>query len=316
MNAKERYDLIKRNVKEIVTEEELKELLDKKEKPSVYCGYEPSGKIHLGHFVTLMKLLDFQQAGFKVKVLLADWHAWLNKKGDWKVIKKQVEEWKRSFKLLGLDKAEFVIGSEFQTTREYIEDVLKLSLKTTIKRALRSMQQIARDIDNATVSQVIYPFMQVVDIKFLEVDVALGGIEQRKIHMLAREMLEGIGYKPIVCVHTPLISSLRSKGKMSSSDKDSMISIFDNEDEIVRKIKRAFCPEGIIENNPIIEIAKYVLFPKFGEIIIEREEKYGGSVTYKKYEDLERDFIDKKLHPMDLKTAVAKYLVTLIKSIK
>src|SRR3989344_1760212 len=74
-------ELIKRNNIEIVTEEELKKLLKDKKKPSVYCGYEPSGPMHLGHFVTITKLMDFEKTGFKVKILLADIHAFLNRKG-------------------------------------------------------------------------------------------------------------------------------------------------------------------------------------------------------------------------------------------
>ena len=75
------YELATRNTVEIVTEDELKALMQKTEK-SVYTGYEPSGEIHLGHLVTINKLMDLRDAGFKIKVLLADLHAFLNQKGD------------------------------------------------------------------------------------------------------------------------------------------------------------------------------------------------------------------------------------------
>ena len=81
MNAKKRVELIKRNADEILGERELIKTLSKKNL-KVYCGYEPSGEIHLGHLVTMMKLLDFQKAGVTPIVLLANWHAFLNKKGD------------------------------------------------------------------------------------------------------------------------------------------------------------------------------------------------------------------------------------------
>ena len=76
-----RLQLIKRNVTEIVTEAELVSLLKKKKEPIVYCGYEPNGPMHLGHFVTITKLMDLEKAGFKIIILLADVHALLNRKG-------------------------------------------------------------------------------------------------------------------------------------------------------------------------------------------------------------------------------------------
>src|SRR3989338_3869011 len=113
-----KLELIKKNVSEIVTEDELKNLLKKSKKPIVYCGYEPSGNIHLGHFITLSKLMDFEKAGFKTKILLADVHAMLNRKGDEKQIEKEVEVWKKTIKALGL-KSEIILGSSFQFKKEY-----------------------------------------------------------------------------------------------------------------------------------------------------------------------------------------------------
>ena len=151
----DKLELIKRNVVEIVKEEELVSLLKKKKNPVVYCGYEPSGPLHLGHMVTITKLKDLQEAGFKVKILLADVHAYLNKKGDWNFLDEQCKIWEKAIKAIGLD-AEFIKGSSFQYDKDYWNDVLEISLKTTLNRGLRSMTEIAREIDNATISQMIY----------------------------------------------------------------------------------------------------------------------------------------------------------------
>ena len=177
MEQSEQLHLLTRNTAEVIGEEKLSEVLSKK-KPVVYCGYEPSGEMHLGHLVTITKLIDFQKAGFHVKVLLADWHAWLNRKGDWKFIGEQVLLWEKKFRAAGLTDAEFVVGSSFQRSPLFIDDVMQLSLKTTMNRALRSMVMVARDLENAHVSQVIYPLMQIADIKHLGVDVVTAGLEQ------------------------------------------------------------------------------------------------------------------------------------------
>jgi tyrosyl-tRNA synthetase len=311
-----KIDLIKRNTQEIINEDNIKSLL-KKKSPRVYCGYEPSGEIHLGHLVTITKLLDLQEAGFHVVILFADLHAYLNQKGDWKFINEQVKHWKKGFKAAGLSKAEFVVGSSFQTKKEYQEDVLKLSSTTTINRALRSMQQVARDIENAKVSQVIYPFMQIVDIKHLKLDAVQSGIEQRKIHMLGSETLSNIDYKTPMFIHTPLINSLKGPGsKMSSSEVNSFISIRDSDEAIKKKINKAHCITGEKKENPILEITKLIIFPRIKTFIIDRDKKFGGNLKFKTYEELEKDFDSKKIHPLDLKNTIAKYLIEIITPIR
>ena len=310
----DKLELIKRNTEEIINEDKIPELL-KKKNSITYCGYEASGAIHLGHLVTITKLIDLQKAGFHVKVLFADWHTYLNQKGDWDFIHKQVDIWKKCFKAAGLD-AEFILGSSFQRKQEYIDDVFTLATKTTLNRGLRSMQQVARDIENAKISQVIYPLMQIVDIKHLKIDLVQAGIEQRKIHALGIELFNLINYKSPVFVHTPLISSLKGPGKMSSSYPDSLISIIDSDDNIKNKIKKAHCPEGIVKDNPILQITQLIIFPRFDKFEIKRSEKFGGNLTFKNYKDLEISFSKKEVHPLDLKNALSEYLIKVISPIR
>jgi len=316
MDLDEKIALVQRNTVEVVENDELKKLLETSKKPSAYCGYEPSGEIHLGHLVTVTKLIDLEKAGIKVKVLFADWHAWLNKKGSWDEIKEVVKIWEKGFTKLGLKNPEFVLGTSFQRNDDYIDDLLKLSINTTVNRGLRSMQEVARDINHASVSQLIYPLMQINDIKHLGVDIAQSGIEQRKIHMLAREILEKVEYKKPILVHTPLIASLTSSGKMSSSEPDSIISVRDSSEDIKKKINKANCPEGSVEENPVLDIAKLVVFPRTDSLEIKRDEKYGGSVRYDDFSELEKAFAKKELHPMDLKNAVAENLIKILDPVR
>ncbi|MCD4759767.1 tyrosine--tRNA ligase [archaeon] len=310
-----KLELIKRNSVEIINEKDISKLL-KKKKPIAYCGYEVSGEIHLGHLVTMTKLLDLSKAGFHVKVLFADWHTYLNQKGGWDFIGKQIKNWKAGFKAAGLKDAEFVLGTSFQRSSDYIDDVFTIAAKTTINRSLRSMQQVGRDIEKAKVSQVIYPFMQIVDIKHLDVDMVHSGIEQRKIHMLGTEVFSDIDYKSPVFVHTPLISSLKGSGKMSSSDEGSFISIRDSSDSIAKKIKKAHCVTGVIEGNPILEICKLIVFPRIDKFEIKRDSKFGGDLEFKDYSALEKAFVSGKIHPLDLKNSLILYLEDIIAPIR
>jgi tyrosyl-tRNA synthetase len=185
-----------------------------------------------------------------------------------------------------------------------------------MNRSLRSMQEVARDFENAKVSQVIYPLMQIVDVKYLKVDLVYSGIEQRKIYALGIETLPLINYKTPPFIYTPLISSLKGPGKMSSSEPESMVSIDDNDETIKNKINSAYCPIGIIENNPILQIMKLIVFPKYNEISIKRNEKFGRNLKFDNYNELEKTFATRKLHPQDLKNSCSDYLIEILKPIR
>lgn len=317
MENNERSDLIKRNCEEILNEQEIKKTIEKRNL-KVYCGYEPSGEIHLGHLVTITKLLDFQKANVTPIILLADWHAWLNKKGDWNFLNKQMHAWEKGMKAAGLTKAKFAKGTSYQMDKEYISDILTMALETTVNRGLRSMQTVARDIENAKISQMIYPLMQIEDIKALDVDFVVAGIDQRKIHALGIELFPKIKMKKKPAFfHTGIISSLRGPGsKMSSSVPGSMISIKDSKIEIKNKIDKAYCLAGKTEENPILDICKLLIFPRFDKMEIKRDEKFGGNIVYSSYKGIEKDFADKRLHPLDLKKSVVDYLEELIAPIR
>ena len=91
MNGQEKLELIKRNLEEVMTEEDLKNLVESGEKLKHYIGFEISGKIHLGTGLMCMsKVKDFMDAGIDCSVFLADWHTWINDKlgGNREIIKK------------------------------------------------------------------------------------------------------------------------------------------------------------------------------------------------------------------------------------
>jgi len=305
---------IKRGTLEMVTEEELKDKL-RKEGSIAYIGYEPSGNVHLGHAITVKKMIDIQRAGFKVKILLADLHAYLNGKGSLKEIEKISKYNMKCFRALGLSEdTEFVLGSSFQTLEDYTNKVYELALSTTLTRAKRSMAQITRESKDHKVAEVIYPLMQVLDMIFLEVDVALGGMEQRKIHMLARESLPRMGFEAPVCIHTPLLHGTDGSDKMSSS-KDNYIAIDDEPEVIKKKLQKSFCPQGQVEGNPVIEIAEHFIFTEDELLTIERPPKFGGNLELS-YTELLDVYGKEELHPLDLKNAVIKRLTEILEPVR
>jgi len=316
------HELITRNADEVVTEDEVRALANAPEGKRAYVGYEPSGVLHIGHMLTATKLIDLQDAGFEVTVLLADVHAYLNDKGSFEEIRETAERMKAQFIAYGLDeeRTAFVLGSEYQLDEEYTLDLHAAELATTVSRAKRAMAEIQRG-DHAKVSQMVYPLMQALDIEYLDVDLAVGGLDQRKVHMLARETLPDLGYEVRPALHTPIIADLSTGvGKMSSSDGVT-ISMEDSAEEIAEKVTGAFCPptadpdpdgEDNERENPVLQLFKYHVFPRFSNVVVERPDKYGGDLEYEDYETLEADLESGELHPMDAKGALADALNELI----
>jgi len=170
--------------------------------------------------------------------------------------------------------------------------------------------------ETAKVSHVVYPLMQALDIEYLDVDVAVGGLDQRKVHMLAREELPSLGYEKRPAIHTPIVGDLESgEGKMSSSEGIT-ISMEDSAADLDEKVNAAFCPptrdpEGDLVN-PVLELFQYHVFPRFEAVVVERPDEYGGNLEYDDYEALAADLEAGELHPADAKGALADYLDELI----
>lgn len=320
MNSQERFDLIKRNLQEIIGEDELKEKLGSKKDFTVYWGVSITGSISVAYFFPMIKIADLLTAGCKVKILLADLHGALDGT-DWKTLEKRYKYYKEAITILlksigvSTSKLEFVKGSKLQLNPKYQEDFLKLSTLTSLHDASKASSEVVKQEDNPKISGVLYPLMQALDEEYLKADAQLGGSDQRKIMVFAREYLPKIGYKPRIELLNPIIRGLTGK-KMSSSNQSSKIDLMDNEDDVKRKINNADCITGD-PNNGVMALLKYLIFTmKKDKFVVNRPDEFGGKLEYNNYEEAEKDFIEKKLHPLDLKNAVADEINTILKEIR
>jgi tyrosyl-tRNA synthetase len=346
MDVDDRLAFIMREpTEEVVTADELQALIETKTHPKHYIGLEISGMLHIGSLVmTGFKINDFMKAGINTTVFLADWHTYINDKmgGDWDRIKKVSQYYTEAFKFF-CPGVNIVLGSDlYKKTQDYWENFVRFSKHMTLARTMRSLTIMGRSEaeKNLDLSQLLYPPMQSVDIKALDLDIVHAGMDQRKIHMLVREVFPKLGWKVPVLVHHHLLPGLseplrispfkerpgimtpenaedtRMASKMSKSNPASGLLIHDDEKVIRNKIGKAFCPVGVAADNPVLELVHYVVFHEFDEFVIERPTKYGGSITYTSYKDLERDFVTKKIHPMDLKNSTATYVNKIVEPIR
>ena len=317
-----KFELIKRNTVEIIEESELKEVL-KKKKPVVYLGTAITGTPHVGYFLWVLKLADFLKAGFKVKILLADLHGALDNT-PWDVLEKRYDYYAKVIPLMfkaidvNIKELEFIKGSSFQLKKEYVFDVLRMSSFVSTKECKKASSEVVKFGDNPKLSGLIYPIMQALDEEYLGADVQFAGLDQRKIMVFARENLGKLGYKRRVEVMIPIIPGLVGE-KMSASDEKSKIDLLDDEETVKKKINNAECVAGN-PNNGIMAFLKYVIMTikedRKEKFVVKRDKKYGGDLVYGDYETIEKDFINKKLHPLDLKNAVAEEINKLLKVFK
>jgi tyrosyl-tRNA synthetase len=334
MDIEERVGLVKRPpTEEVVTEADLRSLLEREAHPRHYVGLEISGLLHLGSLVILgYKINDLLAAGFRCKVYLADYHSYINNKwgGDWEKIREVAKGYYADAFTFFCPGVEIEYGSElYHNNDEYWRDMIRFSKQITLARDTRCLTIMGRTTkEKLDVAQYLYPPMQATDIKAMDLDLVHAGMDQRKVHMLAREVFPSLKWKVPVAVHHHLLAGLGQPGqagldeddsldltissKMSKSKPDSAIFIHDTPEEIARKVGKAWCPEKVVEANPVLEFAKYIVFHERESLTISRPEKYGGDVTYARYAELESDYSAGKLHPSDLKRSVAGSLAELL----
>jgi tyrosyl-tRNA synthetase len=310
-----------RNVEEVVTKEEFLALRG----GTAYLGFEPLWPIHVGWLVWAYKLAELREAGFDVVVLVATWHGWINDKGSLEELRNHGERVMAVLSKVG--QFRYVYGDEIVKDPRYWELALRIAKETSLARVKRATPVMGRRAEEVELdfSKLLYPIMQVADIFYLGVDVAVGGMDQRRAHMLARDVAEKLGLKKPIALHTPIITSLSGTGrmegthreldevyamyKMSKSKPQSAIFVTDREEEVRKKIWAAYCPPRETRFNPVYEIAAHLLIPYAGPLEV-------GGRRYEAAEDLRRDYENGAVTPQALKEAVAAALVDLLSRLR
>ncbi len=322
MDLEARVARVARNSLEVLTPEELTALFARTERPKAYIGFEPSGRLTVAHLITVRKMIDLTEAGCELTVFLADWHAWINDKmgGDLDRIAASGKYMEAAFTALGLngDGVRFRWSHELTGRSDYWARVLRIARATSIARTKRAMTILGRTEEETQLdtAKLFYPSMQAADIFELPVEIAYGGLDQRRAHVLAREAAHHYHWSAPVAVHTPLLSSLRGGGrmdpggsieqKMSKSDPMSAIRIPSTPEEVASRIGEAFCPPKEVEGNPIVEMVRFIVFPWEGRLEVSRAPRHGGPVAFEREGEFVEAWRNGGLHPQDVKAAVTE----------
>lgn len=237
-----------------------------------------------------------------------------------------------------LDKLEFVTGSSYQYSPDYSRDLFKLSSITSENDAKRAGAEVVKQTSSPPLSGLLYPLLQALDEEYLGVDIQFGGVDQRKIFILAELALPKLGLKKRAHLMNAMVPGLAG-GKMSSSDPNSKIDFMDSPAEVKKKIKAAVAAPGVVEDNGLLAFVKAVVDP-IAKLQIEtaskgnkspfvkadaatndlftivRPEQYGGILHFASYEQLEAAYAKEEVHPGDLKGFVTEAINTLLAPIQ
>ena len=279
-------------------------------------------------FVPILKIAQFLQAGCRVKILLADIHGFLdNLKAPIELVKFRAEYYRFVITALlqavnvPIDKLEFVLGSDYELKPDYFMDLLRLASITSEHDAKKAGAEVVKQTENAPLSGLLYPLMQALDEQYLDVDVQFGGVDQRKIFALAKEVLPKIGYKERAHLMNPMVPGLHG-GKMSSSEEDSKIDLLDTADVVTKKIKKAVAVPKVVEENGLLAFIEYVLLPAAGllhgkpKFTVERERDGLEPLVYENIAKIHDDYRNDVLTPQLVKPAITKALNELLEPIR
>ena len=289
-----------------------------------YVGFEPSGKAHIGWKVLSLQLKRMLEADVNVLIFLADWHAWVNDKfgGNMEDIQKTAVYMEETFRALldypeegnGPGQLRFYWASQLMDSGDYWARVLRCSKGATLPMVRKTFTIMGRDEASSDhdLSKFYYPAMQAADIFELDIDIAIGGMDQRKAHMFMRDMASKWNWKKATCLHTPILSSLKASGvrmdsfdhKMSKSDPNGALLLHDTLEMVQKKMKKAYLdPED--EQSPVYELAEHVVLPEFGHIQVTPNPKFGEPSTWNDLASFKAAIMDGTLHPFDAKMGVA-----------
>ena len=197
-----------------------------------------------------------------------------------------------------LEKLKFIKGTDYQLSKEYTLDVYRLSSVVTQHDAKKAGAEVAKQVEHPLLSGLLYLGLQALDEEYLKVDAQFGGVDQRKIFTFVEKYLPALGYSKRIHLMNPMVPGLTGS-KMSSSEEESKIDLLDQKEDVKKKLKKAFCEPGNVENNGVLAFIRHVLFPLKSEFVILRDEKWGGNKTYTAYLDLEKDFADEVIPEED-----------------
>ena len=213
-------EVLTRGVQQVLPDKKSLEDLMGKRKIKLYQGFDPSmPSLHLGNFVGLMKLRQFQKLGHKVVFLVGDFTGMIGDPTDKlatrkKLTREQVLEnaktWKdQASKVLDFDgpnPAKILFNSEWSDKLSF-KDLLEITSNVTVQQMIeRDMfQERLKTNSPIYLHEFLYPVAQGYDCVVMNVDLEIGGNDQLFNMMMGRSLMKAIKNKEKYVLTTKLL---------------------------------------------------------------------------------------------------------------
>jgi tyrosyl-tRNA synthetase len=225
----DQFETIKRGTAEIISEEEIKKLLQSGKKLKVKAGFDPTAPdLHLGHTVLIHKMKQFQDLGHQVIFLIGDFTGMIGDPSGKSETRKPLTHEEvlenaktyqaQIFKILDPEKTIIKFNSEWMSKFSAV-DLIKLSSHYTVARMLERDDFSKRYKGNESIAihEFLYPLIMGYDSVALEADIELGGTDQKFNLLVGRELQKDFGQKPQAIIMMPLLEGTDGVKKMSKS---------------------------------------------------------------------------------------------------
>ena len=269
----------------------------------------------------IAKLRDFLAAGCRVTVLASDILSHLDGcQVPWEVTTHVANYYLELIKAtmavfnIPMQNVQFIRGSSFQEGEEYVLDLYKMSALVTCKDSSKAVSSVVKDPN--LLSTHLYPDMMALDQKHLHANVHYCSNKYAPVFEFAEKSLPLVEGKPCTPLMGAELPSLLNRPALTPEEE--YIAFTEQDSQMKKKIKSAFCEEGNIDFNPVLSLVKNVIFPWRGKdkFVVLRTEENGGNLEFDSFEPLEEIFSQKKLHPGDLKNSVVEFLKKIIQPIR
>jgi len=292
---------LRRKTAEIINESELIERIESGKTLRVKLGADPTAPdLHLGHYVVLRKLRDFQELGHRVIFIIGDFTGLVGdpsgrSKTRPTLTREQIDAnaqtyFEQVFKILDRDKTEVRYNSEWLSKITF-EEWFRICSNFTIARILERDDFLNRFKNNIPIyfHEFFYPIMQAYDSVAIQADVELGGTDQKFNLLVGRKLLEMKGMQPQIAMILPILRGTDGVDKMSKS-LDNYIGISENPDSMYGKTMSI--PDNLIS--------------EYFYLVLDKDEEEA--------KEIDRMINSQKVNPMKLKMELARGIVELFHS--
>jgi tyrosyl-tRNA synthetase len=292
---------LRRKTAEIINESELIERIESGKTLRVKLGADPTAPdLHLGHYVVLRKLRDFQELGHRVIFIIGDFTGLVGdpsgrSKTRPTLTREQIDAnaqtyFEQVFKILDRDKTEVRYNSEWLSKITF-EEWFRICSNFTIARILERDDFLNRFKNDIPIyfHEFFYPIMQAYDSVAIQADVELGGTDQKFNLLVGRKLLEMKDMQPQIAMILPILRGTDGVDKMSKS-LDNYIGISENPDSMYGKTMSI--PDNLIS--------------EYFYLVLDKDEEEA--------KEIDRMINSQKVNPMELKMELARGIVELFHS--